>query len=232
MEKVPRHIAIILDGNRRFSKRLMIKPWMGHEWGAKKVEQLLEWCKELDVQELTLYVFSIQNFSRPKEEFDFLMDLFKKEFMRIIDDERIMKDGLKINFIGRLSMFPKDLQACFNGLMKRTENNDRRTVNFAMAYGGREEVIDGIKKLAKDIGSGKLEPTDIDEDKFRGYLYIQSEPDMIIRTGGEKRLSNFLMWQSPYTELFFIDKTWPEFEKIDLVESIEEYRNRDRRFGK
>ena len=228
--KVPKHIGLVIDGNRRFAKRLMLKPWKGHEYGAEKIEKLFEWCKELNIKELTLYCFSIENFNRPKEEFDYLMNLFKKEFTKMKGDPRL-KD-IKINFIGRLNMFPKDVQDSMNVLMEKTKNSKLYVINFAMAYGGRAEVIDATKKIAEAVKEGKLNVDDINEQVFENNLYNASEPDLIIRTSGEKRTSGFLIYQAAYSELIFIDKMWPEFEKEDFVKAIEEYSNRERRFGK
>ncbi len=232
MENVPKHLAIILDGNRRFSKRLMMKPWKGHEWGAKKVEALLEWCKEYGIKETTLYAFSIENFDRPKEEFDFLMKLFEKEFSRMLTDDRAQKDRVRINFIGRISMFPKSLQNVMNQLMEKTKDNENFIVNFAMAYGGRAEIIDATRKISEQIKSGKLDVNEINEEVFSKNLYTESEPDLIIRTS-ESRLSGFMLWQGSYAEIIFLpNKLWPEFEKQDFIECLNEYSNRQRRFGK
>ena len=230
--KVPKHIGIILDGNRRFSKRLMMKPWKGHEWGAEKVKQLFEWCHEYGVKELTLYCFSYENFDRPKEEFDFLMQLFAKSFDDMKTDERIEKYKMRINFIGRLDMFPLVVREKMYALMEQTKKNDQYIINFAMAYSGRLEVIDAAKKIAEAVQKGTLNIDDINDEVFKGNLYIADEPDMIIRTGGEKRISNFLNYQGAYAELFFVEKLWPEFEKEDFVACIKEYAQRDRRFGK
>ena len=229
--KVPRHLAIIIDGSRRFAKRLMLKPYKGHEWGAKKVEKLFEWCKEFGIKELTLYCFSIENFDRPKEEFDYLMNLFKKEFSRMEDDDPKIKE-MRINFIGRINMFPKDVQDIMKELMDKTKNNKPYTINFAMAYGGRAEVIDAAKKVAEQVKKGKLNVDDINEQVFEKNLYNASEPDLIIRTS-ESRLSGFLLWQSAYAELIFLPNVlWPEFEKKIFIDCINEYSNRQRRFGK
>lgn len=233
ISKVPRHVGLILDGNRRFAKRLMLKPWMGHEWGAKKVGKLFDWCKELGVKELTLYAFSVQNFNRPKEEFDYLMNLFKKEFDNLINDSsKVHENKIRINFIGRIWMFPQEIQERMNKLMEMTKNYDNYIVNFAMAYGGREEVIDAIKKLGEDIKIGKVNVEQINEAVFAKNLYMDSSPELVVRTGGEKRTSNFLIWQSNYSEWIFLEKLWPEFEKEDFIACIEEYNNRERRFGK
>ena len=229
--KVPRHIGIILDGNRRFSKRLMMKPWMGHEWGAKKVEELLGWAADLGIKEMTLYALSIENFNRPKEEFDFLMELFRKEFDALNEDERIIKNQIRINIIGRLSMFPEDIQQRMYGIMEKTKNHSKHVVNLAMAYGGRAEIIDATKRIAQQIKDGKLDVDRINEEVFQRNLYIESEPDLIIRTSGERRSSGFLLWQGSYAEFFFSEKLWPEFEKEDLVAAIEDYKKRERRFG-
>jgi tritrans,polycis-undecaprenyl-diphosphate synthase [geranylgeranyl-diphosphate specific] len=230
--KVPKHIGIILDGNRRFAKKLMVKPWMGHEWGAKKVEKLLDWNKELGVKELTLYAFSIQNFDRPKEEFGFLIDIFKKEFSRLLTDKRLDEDRIRVNFIGRIWKFPQELREIMAKVMYKTKDYDNYTVNFAMAYGGREEVIDAVKKLGEKIKDGEVNIENINEKVFSKELYTDHEPELIIRTGGEKRTSNFLIWQSNYSEWIFLEKTWPEFEKEDLVKAIKDFSERERRFGK
>ncbi len=232
--RVPRHIGIILDGNRRFAKKLMLKPWMGHEWGAKKVEQLLNWITELGIREVTLYSFSMQNFDRPKEEFEFLMQLFKKEFSTIINEQlfNINAKGIRMSFIGRINLFPRYVQDLMLELMEKTKSNNKFLVNFAMAYGGREEVIDAVQKIGEQIKRGKLDVTTINEQSFGKYLYLNSDPDLIIRTGGEHRTSNFLIWQSWYAEWVFLDKTWPEFEKEDLLCAVKEYEERERRLGK
>ena len=232
MGKVPRHIGIILDGNRRFSKKLMLKPWMGHEWGAKKVENLFEWVKEIGVKELTLYAFSVENFNRPKEEFDFLMNIFGDEFEKLLNDKRVHRDRIKINFIGRIWMFPKEVSEKMYKLIDMTKDYDGYIINFAMAYGGRAEIIDATKKIAERIKAGELNVDEINEEVFRKELYMESEPDLIIRTSGEQRTSGFLLWQGSYAEFYFCPKLWPEFEKEDLIKAIEDYSERERRFGK
>jgi len=230
--KVPKHVAIILDGNRRFAKKLMIKPWKGHEWGAKKVEKLFDWCIEKGVNELTLYSFSQENFNRPKKEFDFLMNLFEKEFKNFKNDLRIEKYNVKVNFIGRIEMFPEKVKKHMHELIEKTKNNKRFIINFAMAYGGRQEIIDAVRKIGEKINNGDLNVKDINEEIFGKELYMNDEPELIIRTGGEKRSSNFLMWQSPYSEWIYLDKCWPEFDKEDFIKCLEDFSNRERRFGR
>ncbi|MFH1770797.1 MAG: polyprenyl diphosphate synthase [archaeon] len=221
---VPKHVGIVLDGNRRFAKKLMMEPWKGHELGAEKVEKLLSWSKELGIKELTLYSFSMQNINRPKKEFDYLMNLFRKAFTKFKDDPRVKAEKIRVNIIGRLNLLPEDLQQLFKQIMDETKQNNNFVLNFAIAYGGREEIIDAVNKA---IAKGEK----VDEESFKKYLYSSDEPDLIIRTGGEKRTSNFLPWQSTYSEWFFFDKTWPEFEKEDLVQVIDEFKERERRFG-
>ena len=154
------------------------------------------------------------------------------EAMMEREDEEMMKEGMKVNFIGRISMFPKDIEERMRKIMKKTEHNSNYLVNFAMAYGGRSEVLDATRKIAEQVKAGKLEIDQINEEVFSKNLYMPGEPDMIIRTGGEKRTSNFLPFQAAYSEWIFIDKMWPEFEKQDLLAAIEEFEHRDRRFGK
>ena len=230
--KVPKHIGIIMDGNRRFAKRLMLKPWKGHEFGAEKVEEVLNWCREFKVKELTLYAFSIENFDRPKKEFVYLMDLFKKELDNLKEDERIMKEGIKINFIGRIWMLANDIQEKMHAIMEKTKDNANFILNFAMAYGGRAEIIDAAKKIAEAVKNGNLKIEDINEEVFRKNIYLESEPDLIIRTGGEKRVSGFLLWQGSYAELFWTDSLWPEFSKDDFQKALIDYSERERRFGR
>ena len=230
---MPKHIGIIIDGNRRFAKRLMMKPWKGHEWGAKKFEQLLEWCKEYNIRELTLYTFSIENFNRPKEEFEFLMDLFVKEFKKLKqENSKIHENKIKINFIGRINMFPGDVQKGMQNLMALTKGYSNFIINFAIAYGGRAEIIDATKKIAEQVKSGKLNIDEINEEVFRKNIYMESEPDLIIRTS-ERRLSGFLLWQGSYAEIQFLpDVLWPEFTKEHFIQCLEDYASRERRFGK
>jgi tritrans,polycis-undecaprenyl-diphosphate synthase [geranylgeranyl-diphosphate specific] len=231
-EKKPKHVAVILDGNRRLAKRLGLDPWKGHELGQKKVEKLLEWCYQLDVNELTLYAFSMQNFNRPKPEYDFLIKLFEETCKTLLVDERVAKQDLKVKFIGRINLFPEKLQKLMHEVMEKTKNNKTYTLNFAMAYGGREEITDALKKVIHDVKSGKLKEEEINDKTLSDYLYMSSEPDLIIRTGGERRTSNFLPWQGIYSEWFFLEKHWPEFELEDLIECVKEFSQRERRMGK
>lgn len=229
---VPRHVGIIMDGNRRFARRLMMKPWKGHEWGAKKLERLLDVCHELGVHELTVYAFSLQNFDRPKDEFVYLMKVFEQTLSRTLKDPRLERYGVRINIIGRLDLFPNKLQELSRQLMDKTTHHDQHILNIALGYGGQEEVLEAVYKIARRVKERKLEPEDINAGLFENELYLKSKPDLIIRTGGEQRTSNFLVWQSAYSEFLFLEKLWPEFDREDFVACIEEYQKRHRRFGK
>jgi tritrans,polycis-undecaprenyl-diphosphate synthase [geranylgeranyl-diphosphate specific] len=229
-----KHIGIILDGNRRFAKRLMKSPWKGHEWGAGKIRKLLEWCRDFDIKYVTLYTFSIQNFSRPKKEFDFLMKLLKKEALELLDPEHdVHKYKIRFKAIGRVHLFPKDVQEAIRKVENATKNYNNYFVNVAAAYGGQEEITDAVIDIAKKISKGIIKVKDVNEKLIRHSLYTDGTPypELIIRTGGEKRLSNFLLWQSAYSELMFIDKLWPEFNKKDFTKCIKEFEKRERRFG-
>lgn len=227
MDDNPKHIAIILDGNRRWAKEKGIMPWEGHKAGFDRLKDLFKWIKELDIKELSLYCFSIQNFDRDPNEIDFLMNIFEKAAKDIVKDKDVHKDKVKVRFIGRLNMLPEKVQKAAKKAMESTKDYDNYFINFCVAYGGREEIIDGINKAIKN-GVKK-----VDEKDFAKYLYIQSDPDIVIRTSGEKRLSNFLTWHTTYSEWFFLDKYWPDFSKNDLIKIIDGFKKtRQRRFGK
>ncbi len=226
----PKHIAIILDGNRRYGKKKGNK-LLGHQKGAKKVEKLFDWCEELEISEITLYTFSTENFNRPQEEVDYLMNLFRKQFKKLRKDKRFKEKRSRFNFIGRLNLFPYDLQNEMFDIMNETLENPGLIINFAVGYGGRAEIVDAVNKILIKKEKNKIN-SEITEDILLENLYLHSSPDILIRTGGEKRISNFLLYQTAYTELFFLDKMWPEFTKTDLVKIIKEFKERERRFGK
>lgn len=220
------HVAIILDGNRRFARSKGLPSYKGHEKGAERVEDLFDWAKELKIKELTLYSFSMQNFKRSKDEFKYLMKLFEVFFKRIVNKIKTGElKNTKINFIGRLNLFSVNVRKMMKQLMKRTKKESELKVNFAFGYGGREEIVDAVKKILR---SGVKK---VDEKTISNNLYMSSEPELIIRTGGDQRTSNFLPWQSTYSEWFFLKKLWPEFTKNDLKRVIQQYELRERRFG-
>ena len=230
--KFPYHIAIILDGNRRYAKKKNLNPWKGHEFGAEKVKDLIDWALELGIKQLTLYTFSIENFNRNKQEVDYLMGLFRKNFRELKKSERIKKDKVRLNFIGKLNLFPHNIQKMMHELMEDTKNYDMLKINFAIGYGGRAEIIDAAKKIITDIKNKKINPESINEESFSNYLYLKDEPDLILRPGGEIRVSNFLIYQGAYSEWIFMEKLWPEITKADIKNAIKEFHNRERRFGK
>lgn len=232
MQKIPKHIAIILDGNRRWAKQHGLRPWHGHHYGKEKLKQLLKWCAELKIKQLTLYCFSMQNFSRSTIEVKMLMSLIKKGIEEILKSKDIKKHGIRFKVIGRKHALPADVQRAIAELESATAQNKGLKVNLAIAYGGREEIIDALRAIAKDVKNRKLKAEHISEKTFEKYLYLSDTPDLIIRTSGERRTSNFLLWQSAYSEWLFHPKLWPEFTKHDFIQCLEDYAKRKRRFGK
>jgi tritrans,polycis-undecaprenyl-diphosphate synthase [geranylgeranyl-diphosphate specific] len=231
----PEHIAIILDGNRRWASEKVVNPWLGHERGAEKVEELLDWCLRLDVKSVTLYAFSTENFRRTWEEVREIMRIAETWFRKLLTDERIHKNRIRVKVIGRISSLPESLQQLISDVEKATENYDEHFINFAFAYGGRAEIVDAARKIAEEVYEGKLDHRQVDEKTFEQYLYTshmpQPDPDLIIRTSGEERLSGFLLWQSAYSELCFLDVYWPDFRAIDLLRAVRTFQKRKRRFG-
>ncbi len=229
------HIGIIMDGNRRFARRLMLEPWKGHEWGAKKAEEVIDWCGESGIKAVTLYSLSYENFnSRSKPELEMLLKLMEKEALRVAGLQKVHDNKVRFNVIGRPDMLPKNVQEALGKLTKATEKYNNLIVNLAIVYGGREEIINAAKRVAEGAKQGKIDIEKLDESTFKKFLYTNgtSDPDLIIRTGGEKRLSGFLLWQSAYSEFYFSEKIWPEFEKDDFISAIDDFNERKRRFGK
>jgi tritrans,polycis-undecaprenyl-diphosphate synthase [geranylgeranyl-diphosphate specific] len=238
--KRPEHIAIILDGNRRWATEQEKSPWLtdkwGHKQGADTVEQLLDWCSMINVKYITLYSFSTENFSRQSEEITKIMQIAEERFKKLLVDKRVHKNKVHVKVIGRTNLLPDSLQKIIAKVEKATEHYDNYIWNFAFAYGGRAEIVDAAKKLATEIKENRLQIDDITENTFEKYLYTahmtKQDPDMIIRTSGEERLSGFLLWQAAYSELLFLDVYWPDFRFIDLLRAIRTYQHRKRRFGK
>jgi len=233
MKNVPKSIAIIPDGNRRCAKRLMLQPWKGHEWGAKKLEEVFGWCKELGIKDLTFYTLSLENLeSRPKRELDHLMAIAGKELDDVIKNRGnfIHKNKVRVYFFGELDKLPKKLQEKMEAVRKMTGGYSSYRLNYAVAYGGRQEILGACRKLAAECD----DPSSITEGVLRHSLQTNGslDPDLIIRTGGEKRLSNFLLFQSAYSELAFLDSFWPDLKKEEFVAAISDFSNRKRRFGK
>lgn len=231
----PEHIAIILDGNRRWASEKELAPWFGHKEGAEKVEQLLDWCLKLNVKSITLYAFSTENFRRPRKEVEEIMEIAGEKLQKILKDERIHKNKVRVKVIGRTRLLPEKLQKLINDVEKATQNYDQHFLNIALAYGGRAEIVDAAKKIAEKVQRKELKLEDVNENLFEKYLYTshlpKQDPDLIIRTSGEERLSGFLLWQSAYSELCFLDVYWPDFRVIDLLRAVRTFQKRKRRFG-
>jgi tritrans,polycis-undecaprenyl-diphosphate synthase [geranylgeranyl-diphosphate specific] len=229
------HIAIILDGNRRWASEKELNPWLGHKKGAETVEQLLDWCEKLNVKFVTLYTFSTENFRRSPEEIAEIMEIAEEKFRKLLTDERIHRNKVHVKVIGRTNLLPESLQQLIAEVEKATENYDNQFLNFAFAYGGRAEIVDAAKTIAEKVKNGELKLEEVDENTFEKYLYTahmaKQEPDLIIRTSGEERLSGFLLWQSAYSELAFLDVYWPDFRLIDLLRAIRTFQTRKRRYG-
>jgi len=231
----PEHIAIILDGNRRWASEKDMPPWLGHKKGAEKVEQLLEWCLRLNVKSITLYAFSTENFRRSKKEVEEILRIASEKLQKILTDERIHKNKVRVKVIGRKHLLPEKLQRLIEEVERATQNYDKHFLNIALAYGGRAEIVDAARRLAEKVQSKELRPEDVNEELFEKFLYTsylpKQDPDLIIRTSGEERLSGFLLWQSAYSELCFLDVYWPDFRLIDLLRAVRTFQKRKRRFG-
>ena len=234
--EIPGHIAVILDGNRRWAHRYTISEGIGHFRGADAVENLLDWCEELGIRIVTLYVLSAENMHRDNDELAGLYDLIKTRLHKLYNDPRIHRDQMRVHAIGRIEQLPSSIQDILAKLDEATVNYNRRYLNVAIAYGGQREMVDAVKKIAAQIRDGSLDIDDISSDIIESNLYTsylpQPSPDMILRTSGEQRLSGFLLWQSAYSELIFLDILWPEFRKIDLLRSVRIFQRRRRRMGK
>lgn len=234
--RMPEHIAIILDGNRRWASERLLKSWMGHWHGAERVSQLLDWCLDLGVKCVTLYSFSTENFERAPREVEEILRIAEEKLREILTDERIHKNEIRVKVIGRIGLLPKRLQELIQEVEETTQAYDKQFLTVALAYGGRAEIVDATKKIAEKVKLGELPLEKINEDVFEKFLYTaympKPDPDLIIRTSGEERLSGFLLWQSAYSELCFLDMFWPDFRRIDLLRAVRTFQQRKRRFGK
>lgn len=232
---VPQHIGVILDGNRRWARIKGKSLEEGYRIGAKKVEELLEWCVRLGVKTLTIYVFSTENFKRKPDEVEAVMRVAEETLSRVLKDERLHKHGIRVKALGRTWLLPHNIQRLLLELETLTANYSNYYLNIAIAYGGRAEIVDAIRQISSLVAKGELQPDDINEELVEKFLYTSHlpnpHPDLIIRTSGEERLSGFLLWQSAYSELCFLDVYWPDFRYIDLLRAIRTYQKRQRRFG-
>ncbi len=229
----PEHIAIILDGNRRYARELGIGINKGHELGGDKLKDAVQWCYDLGVKALTIYLFSTENFKRDEKEVDYLMSLFEKYFREAGDNEEVHKHRVRIKAIGQLDLLPEGVRKAIRYVEERTEDYADYLINVAIAYGGREEIIRAIQNIALEAKNNGFDIENIDERLVSEHLYTKGapDPDLVLRTSGEARISNFLLWQLAYSELYFEDVCWPKLSKADFLNAIRAYQERDRRFG-
>jgi undecaprenyl diphosphate synthase len=229
--EIPMHIAIIMDGNGRWAKRRGLPRVAGHREGVKSVRDVVEACAQLGVKYLTLFAFSTENWRRPKEEIDTLMKLLIKTLRS--ETEKLHKNDIRLMAIGDIDSLPKEVRQELKEAMEKTKNNKRMVLNLALSYSGRWEIIEAVKEIARDVKKGKVKIEEIDDKLFSNYLKTAGipDPDLLIRTSGELRISNFLLWQIAYTELYITDCLWPDFRRKHLYEAIRDYQRRERRFG-
>ena len=216
---IPQHIGIIMDGNRRYAKEFLDSDIdEGHRLGEKKIESVMDWCLDLGVKYVTLYAFSSENFKRDREEVDFLMDLAESSFLEII---------------GKIEALPENVRKAIDYAYEKTKDYDQFTISICLAYGGRQEIVEAVKEIAAKIEAGDMAVEEITEKVISSHLYTgdMPDPDLILRTSGEIRVSNFLLWQLAYSELYFTDIYWPGFRRIDLLRAIRSYQQRKRRYG-
>jgi len=235
-DEVPSHVGIILDGNRRWAADRGLAYGAGHLEGANRVEQLLDWCDELKIRTVTLYVLSTENLNRSSEEVQELLSLLQTRFSKLLEDQRIYRYRVKVKAIGQLDLLPAPMRQILADIEERTAQFGDHYLNIAVAYGGRAEITDIVRAIAQDVKSGLITPEMISEETIEKRLYTaylpKQEPDLIIRTSGEERMSGFMLWQGAYSELVFVDVYWPAFRKIDLMRAIRTYQRRTRRYGK
>ncbi len=236
MLTVPTHIGVILDGNRRFARELLKRPWEGHRLGLEKARDFLRWSCEAGIKYVTAYVLSFENLkTRPKTELKYILKYLETEADNILADSGhvVHKFGVKVRFIGRMQLLPARLRAKLAAVEERTRHYNRHFLNVALAYGGQQEIIDAARKILEKGLKGIIKPSDLNERIMKEHLYTNGQPypDLIVRSGGEKRLSNFLAFQSAYSELIFTDKRWPELTKRDFDSFLSDFAARKRRFG-
>lgn len=231
MDNIPKHIAIIMDGNGRWAKARKLPRTMGHRAGMKTIKTIVRECGNLGVKYITLYAFSTENWKRPSEEVGALMDLVVEFVEKELDE--LHENDIKLNSIGDISKLPEKSRKSIEAAKEKTKNNKSLTLNIALNYGGRDEIVKGVKEIATLVSEGKLKIEDIDEKEISNHLYTKGmpDPDMIIRPSGELRLSNYLLWQSAYSEFWFSNINWPDFTENDLRKAISDYQKRDRRYG-
>ncbi len=230
-DKLPHHIAIIMDGNGRWAKKKSLNRISGHIKGVDAVREVVTACRELGIKVLTLYAFSIENWKRPKDEVLALMGLLNEYLFKECDE--MVKNNIRICAIGRVEDLPHDVQHTLRETMKKTERCEGMILNLALSYGGRSEILHAVQGILSDFQNGKIKPEEITQQRFSQYLWTYGipDPDLLIRTSGELRISNFLLWQIAYTELYVTETLWPDFDREELLKAIADYQSRERRFG-
>jgi tritrans,polycis-undecaprenyl-diphosphate synthase [geranylgeranyl-diphosphate specific] len=230
---MPTHVGIILDGNRRFAKQQSQDTSFGHTIGAHRIDEVLDWCFEAGVKVVTIYVFSTENYSRKEEEVEHIMDLARQRFKTVSQSEVVHRHKVRVRAIGQRTRLPPSVLAAIKEAEDATEGYDKFHLNVAIGYGGRTEIVDAVRSIAEKVQKGSLAPDEISDATIEKHLYTAgiADPELIIRTSGEERLSGFLLWQSAYSELYFADVYWPEIRKIDFWRALRTYQRRDRRFG-
>lgn len=233
MEEVllPKHIAIIMDGNRRWAREKGLDPKLGHKEGAENLKRIAKYANKIGIKYLTVYAFSTENWKRTKEEVGALMLLLQKYVEEFLTDKNL--ENIKLNVLGDITRLDKSLQKSIEKIMTKTKENTGLTLNIAFNYGGRDEIVRAVKKIAQEVKDNEISVENINEDVFSNSLYTagQPDPDLLIRPGGEQRISNYLLWQLAYTEFLFIPKYWPDFTEEDLNEAIHTFTQRNRKFG-
>lgn len=231
--QIPKHVAVIMDGNRRYAKETGSTEREGHEKGRDKLEEVLDWCLHLGVEILTAYAFSTENFSRPEDEVVYIMDLLQNTLVRLADDERVHENEVCMRVIGDRSIIPDSVLEAVEYAEGRTSEYHKFHLNIAVAYGGREEITRAVREIATKVKNGDMDIDDITESSISENLYTKDlpDPDLVLRTSGELRISNFLLWQLAYSEFYFTDVYWPGFRYIDFLRAIRSYQQRFRRFG-
>jgi tritrans,polycis-undecaprenyl-diphosphate synthase [geranylgeranyl-diphosphate specific] len=232
---LPRHVGIIPDGNRRWAREKGLSTYEGHYYGYEKLKDVLKWLWELKIPYVTVFAMSTENcLYRSREEVENLFKIIKQGLWELLNLKEVHENRVRVAVIGKLELVPGDIRELVKKLEESTANYSDHHLTVALCYGGRQEIVDAVKAIGRDIYLGRLTPEEVSEDTFSKYLYTRGIPDvdLIIRTSGEERISNFLLWQSAYSELYFCDVYWPEFRKIDLWRAIRTFQKRERRFGR
>jgi tritrans,polycis-undecaprenyl-diphosphate synthase [geranylgeranyl-diphosphate specific] len=231
---MPQHIAFIMDGNRRYAQEVLNAPSIeGHRLGKDKLDEVVHWCLDLGIHHLTVYAFSTENFKRDPNEVDYIMELLEKSFYEFADDKDVHSHRVSIKLIGEEELLPEGVRKAAKYAMDKTADYKDYTLNMAVAYGGRQDIANVVRQIAAKVRDGEIDIEDIDEEMIGSYMSTGDipDPDLILRTSGEMRISNFLLWQMAYSELYFTDVYWPGFRYIDFLRAIRTYQQRQRRFG-